>query len=306
MFCGFARNMGELVAARAVAGIGGGGMTTCVNILLNDIVGLRERGMWAGYVNLIYSAGMATGAPLGGLLADSIGWRWGFIAQGPLCALAIVTVAYVLDLPKLDHSYWKEKVFKIDFLGAGVLILAVSGLLVGLDRGSNVSWSSPVAIAGLCLAPLFVVFLLVEKYVAKRPFAPGWIIFNRALFACYLCNFFAFGGWLAALFYIPLHWQVTCSHSAAQAGLLLVPSIACGVSGSLLGGYYVKRTAKYYWITVMTYTGLVVGVSLVFLFAGIVTRSLTLMVVGTCICAFSNGLGATTTLVGVRKYFLCE
>lgn len=192
--------------------------------------------------NVIYAAGASAGAPLGGLLADSIGWRWAFMAQGPLCLAAVIAVALVLDLPKQDQSHWKEKFFKIDFLGAATLIIAVSGLLVGLDRGSNGDWTSPITIAGLCTTPMFIVFVLVEKYVARNPFAPGRIILNRSLFACYLCNFFSFGGWLASLYFIPLYWQVIGNYSAARAGLLLVPSILFGVSGSLAGGFYMKKT----------------------------------------------------------------
>jgi predicted MFS family arabinose efflux permease len=306
MFCGLARNMGELIAARAFAGIGGGGMSVCVTVLMGDILGLRERGTWQGYINLIWASGAAAGAPLGGLLADSIGWRIAFIAQGPMCALAFVAVALVLDFPQRDHSHWKDKFLKIDFLGAAILILAVSGLLVGLDRGSNVSWGNPITIAGLCTTPLFIVFVVVEKYVAKNPVAPGRIILNKTMFACYLCNFFSFGGWIAALYFIPLYWQILYGYSAARAGLLLLPSIVCGVSGSLIGGFYMKRTAKYYWITVMTYTNLVAGMTLILLFAGISKKSLPAMVVGTCICAFSTGLGVTTTLIGLREFCLSQ
>jgi MFS family permease len=299
--CGFARSIGELIAARAFAGIGGGGMSVCTTVLMSDMVGLRERGTWQGYINLIYAVGASMGAPLGGLLADSIGWRWAFIAQGPMCILAFFAVLLALDLPPQEYSHWKEKVLKIDFLGAGILVVAVAGLLVGLDRGSNLSWSDPITVAGLACTPLFVAFVLVEKYVAGNPFAPGHIILNKSLFACYLCNFFAFGGWLAALFFIPLYWQISSDLSAARAGLLLVPSIFSGVSGSLFGGFYMKKTAKYYWITVMAYTNLVVGLSLILLFAGAVMKSLPVMVVGTCICSFSNGLGVTTTLIGLSK-----
>ncbi|KAI8937838.1 hypothetical protein NX059_005531 [Plenodomus lindquistii] len=298
-FCGLARNMGELIGARAFAGIGGGGMSVCTSVLMSDIVGLRERGTWQGYINVIYAAGAATGAPLGGLLADSIGWRWAFLAQGPMCVLAFIAVAVVLQLPAQDQSHWKEKILKIDFLGAGVLIVAVFGMLVGLDRGSNVSWSNPITIAGLCTAPLFIVFVLVEKYVATNPFAPGRIILNKSLFACYLCNFFAFGGWLAALFFIPLYWQVIGDYSASQAGLLLVPSIISGVSGSLFGGFYMKRTGKYYWLTVISYANLTFGLSLIILFTGIIRQSIPVMVIGSTICSFSNGIGVTTTLIGL-------
>ena len=70
MGCGLARNIGELVAARAFAGVGGGGMSVCTSILLSDIVSLRERGQWQGYVNLVYAFGASAGAPLGGLWGE--------------------------------------------------------------------------------------------------------------------------------------------------------------------------------------------------------------------------------------------
>ncbi|USP82460.1 uncharacterized protein yc1106_09734 [Curvularia clavata] len=297
--CGLARTIGELIAARAFAGIGGGGMSVCTSVLMSDILGLRERGAWQGYINLIYAVGAAAGAPLGGLLADSIGWRWAFLVQGPMCALALIAVALVLHLPEQDQSHWKEKVKKIDFLGAAILIVAVFGLLVGLDRGSNVSWSNPVTVAGLAMTPLFVVFVFVEKYVASNPFAPGHIILNKTLFACYLCNFFSFGGWLAAQFFLPLYWQVIGDYDASEAGLLLVPSVITSVLGSLFGGFYMKRTAKYYWITISAFTGLTVGLSLILIFAGALAQSIPVMVVGIAICGFGQGLGVTTTLIGL-------
>jgi MFS family permease len=297
--CGLAQTMNQLIAARAFAGIGGGGMTTVVSILLSDVCTLRERGTWQGYINIIYATGSAAGAPLGGLLADTIGWRWAFVAQGPLCIIAFLAVMAVLEMPRQDHSHWKEKVMKIDFLGLLILVTAVFGLLVGLDHGSNVSWSDPLTIGALCTTPLFIVFILVERYVASHPFAPFRIILNRSLFACYLCNFFSFGGWLAAIFFIPLYWQVTWNLNASHAGLLLVPCIFAGVSGSLFGGIYMKKTGKYYWITGIAYSFVVVGLIIQELFAGGIKENRLGMVLGTCICAFSNGIGVTTTLIGL-------
>lgn len=66
----------QLCLSRALTGVGGGGMTAVVSIILSDIVPLRERGLWQGYLNLIYSMGTSSGAPLGGVLADTVGWRW--------------------------------------------------------------------------------------------------------------------------------------------------------------------------------------------------------------------------------------
>jgi MFS family permease len=73
-------------------------MSVCTTVLMSDMVGLRERGTWQGYINLIYAVGASMGAPLGGLLADSIGWRWAFIAQGPMCVLAFLAVLFALEL----------------------------------------------------------------------------------------------------------------------------------------------------------------------------------------------------------------
>ncbi len=68
--------MGELLAARAIAGIGGGGLTTLIAIFLSDIIPLEDRGTWQGYANLVFAVGLGVGAPLGGFFADHAGWRW--------------------------------------------------------------------------------------------------------------------------------------------------------------------------------------------------------------------------------------
>lgn len=183
--CGLAQDIWQLIIARAVAGIGGGGMNAVTSILLSDIVPLRDRGMWQGYLNVIFGAGMATGAPLGGLMADSIGWRWSFIAQVPIVAAAFIACSLVLHLPSQDASNWREKMGKIDFLGAFCLVSAVLCLLIGLDNGSNAGWNKLETIVPLAISPaLFVAFLLVEIKVASHPFAPGHIIFERYVCQC--------------------------------------------------------------------------------------------------------------------------
>lgn len=281
-------------------------MTTVVSILLSDAVPLRERGKWQGYVNIIYATGAGVGAPLGGILADYIGWRWAFLFQAPLCLLAFVAVAVVIKLPPRDEAHWKEKLRRIDFLGAAVLIGAVFTLLLALDQGSNVSWKALVTIVSISVSvPLFALFVLIEMKVASEPFAPGHIIFHRSLFACYLCNFFSFAGWLAALFYIPLYFQAVHGLSATAAGLRLIPGIICGVSGSLFGGFYMQKTGKYYWLTIGAYTLLVAGMTVVFLFSGVVLDNIPGMIVGMCMCGFGNGIGVTTSLIGLSEYSLC-
>ncbi|KAJ5439165.1 uncharacterized protein N7458_010163 [Penicillium daleae] len=300
LLCGLARNINELIAARVFQGIGGGGMTTVVSILMSDIVPLRDRGVWQGIINIIYATGSGMGAPLGGILADYIGWRWAFLAQFPMCILAFIAVSVMLKLPARENTHWKDKLRRIDFLGAIVLVGAVLGFLLGLDRGSNVSWTLPLTIISLSVSVvLFIAFVLVEIYLAAEPFAPGHIIFNRTFFALYGCNFFSFGGWLAALFYIPLYFQAVDGVSATTAGLRLLPCILAGVSGSLFSGFIMRWTGKYYWLTVIAYSLLTTGCFTIYMFSGGVEASVVPMIIGTVMSAFGNGIGVTTTLIGL-------
>lgn len=208
----------------------------------------------------------------------------------------------MLKLPPRENAHWKTKLRRIDFLGAIVLVGAVFGFLLGLDRGSNVSWKMPITIISLSVSiVLFVLFLLVEIYLAAEPFAPGHIIFDRTVFACYCCNFFSFGGWLAALFYIPLYFQAVDGVSATVAGLRLLPSILAGVSGSLLAGIIMKWSGKYYWLTVAAYTSLTTGCFCVYLFSGTAVENTVMMIMGMVMAAFGNGIGVTSTLIGLSK-----
>jgi MFS family permease len=320
LFCGLAQDINQLVAARVSGariiscnmltygqvfqGIGGGGMTTVVSILLSDIIPLKDRGVWQGLINIIYASGAGSGAPLGGVLADFVGWRWAFLGQAPLCLLAFVAVAFALKLPTTEQKNWKTNLGRIDFLGAFVLVSAVFGLIFGLDRGSNKSWSLPISYGPLIASVfLFPIFVLVEKYVAAEPFAPGHIIFERSLFSYYLCNFFSFGGWLAILYYIPLFFQAVDGLGATGAAVRLIPAILAGVSGSLFGGVVMKKTGKFYWLTVIAYAMLTIGAIVVLCFIGLVTHSTYGVAVGLVFCGFGNGIGVTSTLIGLSMSF---
>lgn len=181
-----------------------------------------------------------------------------------------------------------------------MLICAIFTLLLGLDRGSNLSWRAPITIASLCISFLFfAAFVFVEEKIAAEPFAPGRVIFHRKLIACYLCNFFAFAGWMACIFYLPLFFQVVDGVTATQAGLRLLPGIVSGVIGSLLGGIVMQKTGKYYWLTVSVYMIIVIGMVLILLFAGLVANSTYGIELGLVICGFGNGVGITTTLISL-------
>lgn len=275
-------------------------MTTVLSILLSDVCTLRERGTFQGYINIVWATGASVGAPLGGIAADFIGWRWAFLVQAPLSAVAFLAVFFVLDLPSKENTDWRKNLRRIDFLGALVLIAAVFTYLLALDRGSNVSWNVPIAYVPLAISiPLFVLFVFVETKIAVEPFAPGHIIFNRTTIACYLANFFSLAGWMAVTFYVPLFFQAVDHVTATGAGVRLIPGVIFGVLGSLNAGIYMQKTGHFYWLTVMSYGVSVLALVVIFLFSGIVANSSLAIIIAMAIGGFGNGNGITTTLIGV-------
>ncbi|KAI1326050.1 MFS general substrate transporter [Xylariaceae sp. FL0255] len=309
--CGAARNIVQLCVARAVAGAGGGGMNVLVGILVTDLVPLRDRGVWQGYTNIVFCTGLSTGAPLGGLLADRIGWRWTFTAQFPLAIIAFVAVYFALNIPKKQSSAtaespdqrkadnWTVKLRRIDVLGALTLVAAVFALLFGLDNGSNEGWTKKITYIPLfIISPLlFAFFIFVEAKIAREPFAPGHVVFDRPLLAAYGANFFGVAAYLGVSFFIALFFQAALGVSATVAGVWLVPATLSGLVGSLGGGWVMKRTGKFYWITVgslalllLATVPMVLGVRLQS--AGLTIASLVALVLGTS-CAI------TTTLIAI-------
>ena len=178
-----------------------------------------------------------------------------------LCLIAIASVGLLLHLPKRQsETPWRKQLPRIDILGALLLILTIFGLLFGLDRGSNVSWRSPLTIVSLCAAvPLSVAFVLVETRFAVEPFTPGYVIFDKALFACYTQNFFGYAAFTALIFYLPLFFQVVLGMTPAQAGAGLIPAAVSAVVGTLVGGIVLKKTGKFYWLAVLATTAATIG-----------------------------------------------
>ncbi|KAF4978392.1 hypothetical protein FZEAL_5210 [Fusarium zealandicum] len=132
-----------------------------------------------GLINVVFVAETSRGSPLGGLLADSVGWRWSFLGHVPLCFVAFIAAYFILELPPVGHDHWLTKMRQIDFLGAFTLVIAVVALLAGLDSGSNLGWSYIITVVSLSLTRvLFGLFLFVEIKVASNPFAPVHIIFD--------------------------------------------------------------------------------------------------------------------------------
>ena len=248
-----------------------------------------------GLLNIIFATGSATGAPLGGILADGIGWRWwafalsfqiftltysflrAFLLQVPAALLAILSVSIALKLPQKETSDFYSKLKRVDFGGAILLVTAVFLLLLALDRGGNISWNDNVTLASLFTSFVFFSgFGIVETHpaVAREPFLPRRIITDTSLLAAYLCNLFGLASSMCLIFHVTLYFQAVAGKSAAHAGLGLLPAVFGGVIGSLSGGIIMQKTGKYYWLTVGSYLLHTTGNIVILLVTGALIHSL--------------------------------
>ena len=245
--CGLAQTFGQLCAARAFAGIGGGSLTTLSTIVTADLVPLKQRGTFQGLGNLVFATGAALGGPLGGLFIDAgWGWRWSFLIQVPLCCVHFGVVLFKVKIPAGPGSMI-EKIKRIDALGAFTLVSSVTLLLVALSIGGNQrEWSDPIVlgtlVAGLVGA---VAFALVEKYVAREPLMPLSVLFRRTPGSVALMALFVSVAQFALLYNIPLYFSAVEQTSNSYGGLHLIPNSIFASATSLGSGLIMARTGRY-------------------------------------------------------------
>ena len=252
---------------------------------------------------------------VGGILADRVGWRWCvlkeisccvqykltshriFLGQVPLCAIAVIVVVSALPSESTHGHSWRQQIKRIDFTGSFILIVAVVSLLVGLDRGAHLARPDWISISLTCASMVsFAVFLWVEISLAAEPVLPFWVLLRTALVACYSNNFLTYGGYLALLFYLPLFWQAVVDQSAGTSGMLLLPGVFGTVSGSLVAGFAMRATGKYYVLTLFANTLLLLGMTPIVLSTGLPWNSNIGISVGLVMCGIGNGIVFTTTI----------
>lgn len=244
LICGLAEHEVVMIAGRVVAGMGGGGLMAISTFVASDLVPLRKRGFIQGLGNVCYGTGAGLGGIFGGWVNDVWGWRVAFLSQVPLIVISGVLVFFFVNVPAKQSS--KPKLSRVDFLGAGTLVVTLVLLLLGLNSGGNVvPWTHPLVLVSLPLSAVgFVAFVYVEARIASEPIIPVHLLLNRTVAAACLTNWFTTGSNFITLFYIPIFFQVS-GMSTTAAGLRLIPQ-SLGVSvGSITSGLVMNYTGRY-------------------------------------------------------------
>ncbi|WWC94377.1 hypothetical protein V866_001219 [Kwoniella sp. B9012] len=245
LLAGFATNKVWLYCARAVAGIGGGGINSLSMIIMSDVVTLRERGQYQSLLGIGIALGSGVGPFLGAILAERVRWSWAFWIIAPLSALTMVLIQFTVPLKPVSGDL-KEKLRSMDWIGSVLSLTMTVTILVPLSGGgSTFAWNSPIVIALFVVGGLAITgFILVETYVAKFPLFPGRLLSNRnvclLLLQTWLVGIVYYGG----IYFVPLYLQNVKGDSPILSAALLLPLVLGQVLTTTISGFAVKWTNR--------------------------------------------------------------
>lgn len=238
--CGLATSMPQLIAFRAIQGIGGGGLMAIAFAIIGDVIPARQRGRYTGYFGAVWGFSSLAGPLLGGWITDSLSWRWIFYINLPIGLVALVVTSMVLKMPVVKREA------KIDYLGAATIVGAVTSLLLYLNwAGEEYGWQSPTALAFVGASIFLGVAFILAELRAVEPIIP-LRLFRNPIFSVgnafgFLIGFAIFGGAI----YLPLYLQTVKGMSPTESGLAMLPMVAGMFSMSIVSGQLITRTGKY-------------------------------------------------------------
>ena len=294
LLSGLSGSMTQLIIFRAVQGLGAGALVPLGMTIIGDIFTLEERSKMQAYFSGVWGLSSVVGPVVGGFITDQISWRWVFFINLPIGVIAAAIIGFSLKEPKLTEKP------KIDYAGAGLLMIAISLLMLALVEGgaSIATLLTPenlLLIGGAII--LLLLFFLVEKR-ASDPIIPFDLFKNRTISVAVAAGFLAGVAMFGAISFIPLFAQGALGATATQAGSLLTPLMLSWVTLSVVGGRLLLKIG-YRKIALVGFVVLTVG----FVFLAMFQRETARMWLYFDLVLIGAGLGLTmlTLLIAVQQ-----
>ncbi len=241
LLCAIATSMGQLIAFRALQGLGAGGLISMCHAVIADVISPRERGRYQAYIAGAFFVAALVGPVLGGFFADYLSWRWIFWINLPIGAIALYMSHRTLRRLTVHHIR-----HRIDVLGAVLIVSAVCCILmVTTMGGKDVPWDSPVI--KLLVGASVVLFLLclVQERMASEPILPPRLFAITVFVVANIINALTSLIMLGAIILVPLFLQLVFGLAAANSGLLLIPLTATMSLAAIYAGRRIARTGRY-------------------------------------------------------------
>lgn len=238
--CGLAQNLPQLIAFRALQGIGGGGLMAIALGIIGDIIPPRERGRYQGYFGAVFGVSSVAGPLLGGWFTDGPGWRWIFYINIPVGIVALIITSMALKMPIVRREH------KIDFLGAGLIVGGVSALLLYLDwAGKAYGWTALGPLALLAAAIVMGVLFVVVEMRHPEPILPMRLFRNEIFRIGSLYTFLSGVAMFGAIIFLPFYLQIVKGLTPTMSGLAMLPMVLGLLGSSIASGRAVSRTGRY-------------------------------------------------------------
>ncbi len=290
--CGFAPGIYELIAFRAVQGVGAAILMAATFSVVGDLYLPADRGRYIGLFGGVFALSGLIGAPLGGVLTETLSWRWVFwimLALGPIVLLVIA-----LKMPWLRPP---PKPFRLDIKGVVLLTAALVPAMISLSLAATWGWFAPqtLALFAVSIAAMYL-FFRVERS-AEQPIVPLELFKIPTVATTAVVNFFLGVGMMGVFVYLQFYLQVGLGANAAEAGLVMAPMIVLSVAASVVSGQVMSRTGRYKFLAV---TGSLMMFSSMLLLSTM-TRDTTILGVLGRMFIFGIGMGLMMPVMSIAS-----
>jgi len=240
VLCGFAQSMPQLIAFRAVQGIGSGGFMPLAQIIIGDLVPPQERARRQGSIAIVFAVTSVLGPVLGGMMTDLLSWHWIFFINLPVGAVAFYAIAHSLRKPVRTHAH------RIDYLGSVLLTVSITALLLILALGGTEwAWDSPQVQVCAALTVVMGGWLFVHLRRVPEPVLPPDLFANRVFNVASIVMALTFMGLMGASVFFPLFFQLVMGSSPAHSGMMTVAMMVGMIGSSTVNGRMLSRSGKY-------------------------------------------------------------